>query len=297
MSGMEARRISLDLKRPCCCYIPSVEYARRGGTRFGHTLDSSSRPLYLELLQPAAARNVAAGNAEPVPIVIFTAGGAFRTPLVKMRVPWMARLAELGFLVAMPEYRGTEYGSFPVMEEDLISAIRYMRRHGAEYGGDPDKIVLFGGSAGAHISLLAAYAPERFTHPGDDLSVSAAVSGVIALYGPNDPIFDGAEGNPVAVRLAGSLDPDEIRRRLESAVVTRSISADRALPPTLLLHGDRDAVVPLAESERLFGALTEAGQDAELLIVEGAGHADMRFFEPEANEIYAAFIRRATKTE
>ena len=69
---------------------------------------------------------------------------------------------------------------------DIRSAVRFMRKRGAAYGGNPENIFLLGGSAGAHISMLAGYHGEEFDDAADDLTVSADVSGVIELYGPAD---------------------------------------------------------------------------------------------------------------
>ena len=286
------KSISVELKSPCCCYLEDVEFARRYGREVGRPNPSAGMSLKAQLLQSRQAME--GGSHGPVPVVIFLAGGGFRRPLVKMRIPWLTRLAEKGFLVVMPEYRGFEDSPFPGCAEDVVSAVRFVRANASRYGGDPDRIVIMGGSAGAHLALLEAYAAERFGR-GDDPAVSAGVSGVIDLYGPVDLRFEGFGPGSVAERLTCCRDPERAAALLEPAVITGYISPERRLPPTLILHGDADSIVPLSQSEELYGALTRAGQDAELIVLKGAGHADMRFFEEEVQQIYAGFIRRVTK--
>lgn len=283
--------ISVKAGHPCCNYIADIEYARRFGKEIGRPLFSANMSLRIQILQPAKAVKAVSGESALVPVVIFVSGGGFRYPMVKVRVPWLARLAEMGFLVAMPDYRGTEHSPFPAMAEDVISAIRFMRIHAKEYGGDPNKIVLLGGSAGAHISLLAAYSEGRFSNPNDDLSISTSVSGVIDLYGPIDPFLN---GNHLAAQLSHMQEEKAMQEYLEPARILKYISKEKKLPPTMILHGDADELVPINQSEILYKALIEAGKDVDFYVIKDAVHADVRFFEPEVNELYAEFIRRVT---
>lgn len=294
-------RKELDIERDIlwCGYLPDVEFARRPANKKGVGIAAITRPLYMQLLLPSAG----SGSGGPYPIVVFVAGGGFHAPKVQYRLPALIRLAEKGFVVAMPEYRGTETAAFPDMVEDIKSAVRYLRIHGKEYHGDIDRIVLMGGSAGGNIVLAAAYTDGLFDSPQDDLTVSARVSGVIDLYGVTDVTKalpkELKEMNDFAtslvVRLTGELNRKDLEEKLKPMVVTNYLSKDADIPPTMIVHGDADMLVSIEQSELLYQALEAAGKDVEYYRVKGAGHADMKFFQPEMIKLYEAFIRRVTE--
>lgn len=281
---------------PSCGYIENIEFARRPAGTPGVQRTVLEQPLYMQLLRPLGP-----SVQEKAPIVVFVVGGGFRRPQVCFRVPWMARLAERGFVVAMPEYRTGEGAGYPEMVRDIRDAVRYMRQNGARYGGDPDRIVLMGGSAGGYLALMAAYDTAGEFDGPQDAGPTADVRGVIDMYGMVEPVRTLPEGyggdafaNSAHARMVGDHAIGTGLNKLESAAVTRRIAPQRPLPPTLILHGTADTLIPLDQSRLLYTALRQAGQAAELCIVQGAGHADPVFFEEELMARYDAFIRRVT---
>lgn len=294
---MRADVLHVNRERLCGIYIADVEFARRlrRGRIFAQT------PLYLQITMPWPG---AYPKETRLPLVLAVPGGGYMNPQMYWRVPWVARLAERGFAVVMPQYRGAEEAPFPGMVEDVLTALRFLRASADQYGIDPDRVVLLGGSAGGQIALLAAYAGEHFHAPDDDLSIPVNVSGVIDLYGPVDNrgmIPDGcSEESATALptgKLVGGLDIRKHPEAVEPTIVTNYITRDAKLPPTLILHGSADAIIPYGQSELLANALEEAGQDVTFYRVEGAGHAAPDFFQPEAIDIYEAFIRRVTSKQ
>lgn len=291
---MDAKSISVGMARPACVYLSDVEFTRR----LRREMIFAQEPLYLQITMPMPGTYP---EGMRLPLVMFIPGGGYMNPKMYWRVPWAARLAERGFVVAMPQYRGAEEAPFPAQVEDVLSALRFLRAHADKYGIDPDRVVLLGGSAGAHIALLAAYGGERFQASDDDRSIPVNVSGVIDLYGPVDGrgmVPDGcseeaAAASPVG-KLVGGLDIRKHPEAIEPTIVTSYVSREDKLPPTLILHGSVDDVVPYGQSELLAGALEAAGQDVDFYRVEGAGHATPEFFQPEVVDLYEAFIHRVT---
>lgn len=282
---------------PVCGYIENIEFARRPAGTPGVRRMSLEQPLYLQLLRPLVDT-----TEKKLTIVVFVVGGGFHRPKVVFRVPWMVRLAERGFVVAMPEYRAGDGIGYPEAVRDVRAAVRYMRQNGPRYGGDPDRIVLMGGSAGGTLALLAAYdSAGEFDQP-EDGDVSARVSGVIDLYGMTDPTkevgtFCSADtfANSACARMVGDHALLTGMEKVENAGVIRRIRTDRQLPPTMILHGTADTTIPLEQSRLLYDALIEKDQEADLYIMEGLTHADPVFFQEEMMERYAEFIRKVTK--
>ncbi len=188
-------------------------------------------------------------NASPVPCVVVVPGGSWqRSDRRKFRAlnPY---LASRGYSVAVVEYRTAPEFRFPAALEDVQQALAYLKENTASLGVDPGKFVLLGRSAGAQLALLEAYAC------GDE-----SIRGVVSFYGPTDLPY--AYAHPANPRVAN------IRRLLEDYLggspngryeAYREASpinfASPFSPPTLLVHGSRDDMVQLVQSERLAARL------------------------------------------
>lgn len=285
---------------------PDVEYKRVLAAPKGQ-MDYVKRGLYLQILMPRSEDRTKPDD--PHPIVVYAVGGGWKIPMTRQRLPGVVELAAKGFVVAVTEYRGREYfNSWREAVSDVRSAVRYMRRHGAEYNGDPDRIVLFGDSAGGHLAALAAYSGEEFDDPGDDLRVSAKVSGIMTIFAPTDPrrvLKEALDGdlavNPAAGHMIEALKDvvkaesvEEALEKLPELSVLNRVRPGVDLPPTLIAQGDKDPLVPVWCAEELYESLTAAGHDAELYLLHGARHGDMRFYGDDMVERYSRFIRRCT---
>lgn len=285
---------------------PDVEYKRVLTAPKGQ-MDYAKRGLTLQILMPHAEDRTKPDG--PYPIVVYAMGGGGKIPMTRQRLPGIVGLAAKGFVVAVTEYRGSEYfNSWHEAVSDVRSAVRYMRRHGAEYNGDPDKIVLLGDSAGGHLVTTAAYSGEEFDDPEDDLHISAKVSGVMTLFAPTDDerilraaLEGGAGANPSARHIIEVMKShvraesvEEALEKLPELSVLKRVRPGLDFPPTLIAQGDKDPLVPVWCAEELYENLTAAGYDAELYLLHGARHGDMRFYGDEMMERYSRFIRRCT---
>lgn len=294
------KELRIESSTSSCFYIPDVEYVRRKDSTMGMRKGILESSLKLHLLLPMKKCDTENGLW---PLVIFVVGGGFRTPRVQCRMPWLARLAERGFVVAMPEYRGSEFEPFPRMMEDVHTAVRFLRIHAKQYGIDSEKVVMMGGSAGGHIALQTAYAPDSFYDEEDDLSIPADVCGVIDLYGTcdvrcmikeNDDIGSFVQSTPC--RTVRCFERSRLEEALAPMSILQYVSKDTKLPPTMIAHGDSDDIVPVEQSDMLCEALEKAGKDVEYYRIKGAKHADPIFFGQTMMDLYEAFIRRVTGT-
>jgi acetyl esterase/lipase len=179
-----------------------------------------------------------------------------------------AELLSRGYLVAAIDYRLAPGFKFPAQMEDVTCAVLYLKGHSGELGIDPDRIGAYGGSAGGHLASLLGTTGGHGYEMGIT-TLDAEVAAVVDLFGPADLTveFDGASER-IITTVFGTADRDA--KVLRQASPVYQVSADD--PPFLIIHGEKDGLVPIAQGERLYQALVAAGVEAEFVPVENAGH-------------------------
>jgi len=187
----------------------------------------------------------------PAPCVIVVHGGGWNTGDRRQLSHFNHWLAQRGFAVVAVSYRLAPQAIWPAQREDVLAAIEYVKQHFAELGVDPNRLVLLGRSAGGQIAQAVGY-----TQP------DPAIRGVIGLYSPADLIFGYAHADeddmlksPQLMRdfLGGT--PETARANYESASAHLHVNA--RTPPSLLVHGENDALVWHRHSVRLEASLSE----------------------------------------
>lgn len=198
-------------------------------------------------------------GAAKLPVIIFFHGGGWRHG-DRQSYGFAGRaFASEGFVTVVAGYRLGQEGKFPIFMQDASAAIRWARANVARYGGDPDRIVLAGHSAGAHIVLMAGLDPQWL---GDMVRPGGAIRGVIDLAGPADflPFEPGG-----AAEAAFS--------HIQTSEITQPIHFARAdAPPIWMGHGDADTVVRPRNPQHLLAAITDAGGQAQMRFYPGADH-------------------------
>lgn len=237
--------------------LADLEYSRAAG-----------RPLRLDLYLPEQATN-------PLPVLVWIHGGAWKSGS-KNWCP-IAPLVTNGIAIASIEYRLSSEAKFPAQIMDCRAAIRWLRAQATAHQLDPERIGVFGASAGGHLAaLLGTATGVREWDVGPHLDQSSRVRCVVAFYPPTD--LDELTGSwfwrrvPFSDvgRLIGGAVQDN-RDRVATANPANYVS--RQTPPFFMLHGDRDRLVPLRQSELLQAALKRVGVPVHLEIVRGKGHA------------------------
>jgi acetyl esterase/lipase len=236
----------------------------------------------------------------PVPVVCWIHGGGWQGG-DKSSCPAKGML-RFGFAAASIEYRLSGAATYPAQIEDCKAAIRFLRAHAAVYGIDPKRIGVWGESAGGHlVALLGTTGNIRDFDVGGNLDQSSAVQCVVDWFGPSDFLRWGTTDmrtleNPNAVPANSPLT-----KLIGGPVSTHQEAARRASPlffvtrdsaPFLILHGDKDSLVPLQQSEELEAALQKAGVESTLKVIPGAGHGGPGFGTPENRNLIKDFFER-----
>lgn len=243
----------------------------------------------LDILQP---REVAAPN----PTLVYFHGGGWTGGSKEGSSLGFLPYLEMGWTVVNVEYRLASVSLAPAAVEDCLCALRWVYRNAKQHNIDLSRIVLSGGSAGAHLALTTGMIPasaglERQC-PGDrgpgPVSIEdMRVAAIINWYGIVDVVdlLDGPNRKAYAVAWLGSqMNREEIARRVSPLSYVRP-----GLPPVLTIHGDADPTVPYAHAIRLREALEKARVPNELVTVPGGRHGN---FTLEENMKIVAAIRQ-----
>ena len=199
-----------------------------------------------------------AGEAKPV--FLFFHGGAWAHGDPDDYGFIARNIAPAGYLVVLGGYRMNEPGRYPAMLQDSASATRWVRDNIARYGGDPDRIVLSGHSAGAYNAVQIALDGRWLEEAGVP---ETAVGGVVGLSGPYDFYpFDKPRAKAAFESVGAGPESQPVNH----------VGPDA--PPMLLVHGEADTVVRIRNSRALAKALGEAGASVETLYLPGKAHND-----------------------
>lgn len=212
------------------------------------------------------------------PVLLQIHGGAWIVGNKRQQArPLINHLAANGWVCVAPDYRLSPKATFPDHLLDVKLALRWVREHVAEYGGDPDFVVVTGGSAGGHLATLAACtANDPEYQPGFE-SVDTSVAACVPFYGAYDLCgrFEGrgADG------MGGLVERMVLKRKLaeDPVAFSRASPIDRVrpdLPPFFVVHGSDDSLVPIAEA-RAFAARLRAQSVSPVAFLElpGTQHA------------------------
>ncbi len=180
-------------------------------------------------------------------------------------------LIDRGYTLFMVRHGSAPYFKVPDAVADVRRALRYVRLHADEFHVAPDRLGVFGNSAGGHLALmLGTTADQGNPDSADPVERTAArVAAVVAYYPPVDLRQSSLHQQAVSIQESGPLSFDANLQASVSPIV--HVSGDDA--PTLLIHGDQDKTVPLTNSKQIHDAFGKADVDTKLIVMEGAGHA------------------------
>jgi acetyl esterase/lipase len=252
-----------------------VIYGRKFGTA-----------LTMDVFRPKRPANGAA-------VVVVVSGGFFSSH--DAINPSFARpLLDRGYTVFAVVHGSQPRYTVPEIIQDMNRGIRFIRHHAKDYGIDPGRVGVSGASAGGHLSLMLGTAggqgDPKAADPVD--RESSRVQAVACFFPPTDLLNYGTTGHALLRPIDHSppfraafdyreldqesrlwvpvTDPDRLREITQKISPVYHVTPDD--PPTLIVHGDADTLVPLQQSRLIVDKLKAAGVEAKLVVKPGAGH-------------------------
>jgi len=221
------------------------------------------------------------------PVLLQVPGGAWAIGMRRPQAyPLMSELAERGWICVSMAYRVSPRNTWPAHIVDVKRALAWVKENIAEYGGDPDFVAITGGSAGGHLTALAALTPnDPHWQPGfedADTSVVAAVP----IYGRYDWFTRDGSGRPEFIAI---LQRYIVKRRFrdhrqvyrDASPITK-VRSDA--PPFFVLHGTDDSIIPVQEGRAFAEALKEvSGNPVVYAEIPHAQHAFDFFGSPHGH--------------
>lgn len=208
------------------------------------------------------------------PAVVLIHGGGWRAGSKSDCKGLGQDLATRGFVGFAIKYRFAPRFTHPAQLDDCQLAVRWVRANAEKYQVDSDRIAAAGASAGGHLSAMLGVRDTRDKNA--PLSqFSSKVKCVVDVFGPMDLRLNSNTGynNPVGLVLVQGFigkKPEESPELYADASPITFVSKDTA--PFLILHGTKDNLVPISQSEAMVEALKKAGVEVNLIRVEEAGH-------------------------
>ncbi len=263
--------------------------------------DSSNKAQFLDLFLPPNP------DAKPLPLIVFIHGGGWQggDKSHNLALPFVPR----GYAAASINYRFSQEAVFPAQIHDCKAALRWLRAHADKYHLDKDRVGVWGDSAGGHLVALLGTTGDVKELEGDvgkHLDQSSRVQCVVDFFGPTDMSLFWEHAEPVTNIFKAKPNESPISKLFGGPVAEKKDIVHLANPvafvtpddaPTLIIHGDQDALVPLAQSQILVDALKKANIEVHLEVLEGANHGGPAFGKPSINSMIIEFFDNHLKAK
>ncbi|MEO1730167.1 MAG: alpha/beta hydrolase [Pseudomonadota bacterium] len=259
--GMIAVQIAIARNGPAVLNaVDRITGGDQGAARLA-TISTGEHPSQKAVVWGPANRKA---DEAPLRVIVFAHGGSWRSGDPK-DYGFLARaFVSKGFIVVLAGYRLVKEdapdGVYPAMIEDTARVIQWAHEQIAQYGGDPDRIILAGHSAGAYNVMMATLERQWLSDKGVDPD---AIAGVVGMSGPYDFFPFDSESTIAAFGPASDA---------EATQTFNHVRGDA--PPILLIHGEKDSLVRPRNSRELAQLIETAGGSATLLLYPDMEHND-----------------------
>lgn len=255
-------------------------------------------------------------NANGTGVIWCVSGGWFSSHL-SILPTWMDEFTKRGYTVFAVVHGSQPKFTIPEILGDMHRATRFIRHHAKDYGVDPERIGISGASAGGHLSLMQGMAGNQGDAKSKDPieRESSRVQAVACFFPPTDFLNYGKSGEDALGRgilkdykapfmfrdfdkatRSFVLITDEERFKSIGKMIApvNHVTADD--PPTLIIHGDVDKLVPIQQAEIIIAKLKEVGVPAELVTKKGADHG-WKDMQKDLSIFVDWFDRHLTKSD
>ena len=245
-----------------------IEYVERGG---------KSRTL--DLFLPEKTDSV-------LPVIVWIHGGGWKSGSKEMtpRIPFV----RFGYAFASLNYRLSGEAPWPAQLDDCKAAIRWLRANAAKFHLDPDRIGVWGQSSGGHLVAMLGVTGDKDNRVQAVCDWSGSHD-LVALFDLKVRNQDGTTGSPIIELLGGP----GVATKPKAAQASPLTHVSKDAPPFLIMHGDKDPLIPIKQSELLDAALRKAGVECKFVVVPGAGHG---FGGPDINNQVVEFFDKHLKS-
>ena len=231
---------------------------------------------------------------KPLPVLAYIHGGGWRAGNKNSGARWIATHIQSGRVAGVSiGYRLSGEAQWPAQIHDCKAAIRWIRANAKKYNLDPNRIAVIGTSAGGHLVAMLGTSggvKELEGKLGPHLDQSSRVQCVIDLFGPTALLQMGEKQNaPTSAesKLIGAPLQSAKAKSREASPMTHVTKGDS---PYLIIHGDRDRLVPFNQSVIFHAALKKAGVESTLITVKNGGHG--RFPREATDKRVQLFLER-----
>ena len=244
-------------------------------------------------------------SGQPLPLMIWIHGGAWMAG--NQSSPPVLYLVNKGFAVASVQHRFSSDALWPAQAYDCKAAIRFLRANAAKYHFDPNHFAVGGDSSGGHLAAFIGTSGGVAEMEGDlgNTNVSSRVQAVVDWFGPTDFMLMAQQSGPRSMLHHDAPNSPEsrllggpVQEKRDLARTANPITyIDRSDPPFLIMHGDNDQLVPLAQSAMLAKALKDAGVDVTMKTIPGASHEGPQFRNAESQQLIEGFLSAKLKVD
>jgi acetyl esterase/lipase len=281
MPRLPAAALLLLLAAPLFAQAP--KYDRKEDVIYGRKYGLA---LTMDVFTPKDADKQKANGAG----VVFIASGGWFSAKEMINVAFLNEFLSRGYVCFAVVHGSQPKFTIPEVMDDMHRAVRYVRHHAKEYGVDPERLGISGASAGGHLSLMMGTTGRDGNKDAPDLveRESSKVAAVGCFFPPTDFLNYGKEGavmlgrgtlegfkapfdfvEPDAVTRSFNLITDETKRRLIGQLISPVNHVSKTSAPALIIHGDKDELVPLQQATRMVRRYEAADVPYKLVVRPG----------------------------
>ncbi len=239
------------------------DYAITDDVVYGH---KDGLALTFDVIKPKEPNGAA--------VLFLQSGGWYSTwRSSKELVPASLPLINKGFTVFIVRHGSAPKYTVPEAAADVRRSVRFIRLHAEDYGVDPSRLGVLGGSAGGHLTLMLATTGDDGDPNASDavLKSSSRIAAGVALYPPTD-LRGWTTDPPAEIKKHDGLKPPLSFDPKQEGDVSPILHVTEDDAPVLMIHGDKDLLVPIEHSQNIMPVFEKVGVKSKLQTIEGAAH-------------------------